>query len=923
MGTPQAVAGKKTSLTPKAILHQKFGAKACYTIEEVREPTQNGCPGLAIVQKGPCLYRCHLELPEFSVVSETFKKKKDAEQSASEIALGKMGINPRTYDPMVQDPWDEMTSRLSYVFSYEFLSSLHPLSNHLKAILRRQGELKRSVPISVLAAYDPKVNSLCRTINPKIESDPLLATTIIMKAASRLSELIATSKDQLSLIRENLYSPEIIESAVNLEPGLPESLRIKVIRVPSLAEKTVEILTLEVNSNCYYLDVIAQELELKDASAVLVSRTIGKASSELRLYFSALSSCLDDSSAGTLSSLEDHHFERSLNLRASYLAGNPIYGDAILASIGYTWKSADLFCEDVSFTTYYRMLLNKIPSGIYKLSRDAILVAELPEAFTTKNNWRGSYPRELLSMFCRQHHLSEPVFPTVGNNLESFPESNYKKVCGSSDAVTGSKPVTAEESFRCHIIILSKCQDVLIECYPKESFKKQNDAIQSAALKVMLWLNMYFKKIGNPLEEFTSSADAFDILFHPKAFAKAFSPCVSVLTLKQSLEDDQEGKPVKSSMVEDFHIDGQGSGASPSNGYLVCIAYSVSLVKEREAKKELIESSEEFEFEVGTSAVISSIEAVVSQMCVGQSARFYVELPPDELFLASARDYSRILPFLSSGGCSLEYSITMWRMTEPMEDRMEQALFSPPLSKQRVEYAVHHIRDSCATSLVDFGCGSGSLLESLLDYSTSLHTIVGVDLSKKGLTRAAKTLHSKLSGNSDVTTRMGVKSVLLYEGSILEYDSRLFGFDIGTCLEVIEHMEEHEANLFGDIVLSYFCPKILIVSTPNYEYNVIIQRSSFQTQSDEAAQPCKFRNLDHKFEWTRQQFSVWASDLAMRHGYEVEFSGVGRTPNDDVAELGYASQIAVFKRGDGEYSMNEDSTHRYGTLWEWISDQKM
>lgn len=33
---------------------------------------------------------------------------------------------------------------------------------------------------------------------------------------------------------------------------------------------------------------------------------------------------------------------------------------------------------------------------------------------------------------------------------------------------------------------------------------------------------------------------------------------------------------------------------------------------------------------------------------------------------------------------------------------MEQALFKPPLSKQRVEYALQHIRQSCAASLVKF-----------------------------------------------------------------------------------------------------------------------------------------------------------------------------------------------------------------------------
>lgn len=50
----------------------------------------------------------------------------------------------------------------------------------------------------------------------------------------------------------------------------------------------------------------------------------------------------------------------------------------------------------------------------------------------------------------------------------------------------------------------------------------------------------------------------------------------------------------------------------------------------------------------------------------------------------------------------MEYHITLLRVTEPPEDRMEQALFSPPLSKQRVEYALQHIKESCAITLVTF-----------------------------------------------------------------------------------------------------------------------------------------------------------------------------------------------------------------------------
>lgn len=81
---------KKSPFTPKAVIYQRFGTKACYKVEEVQEVVKDGCPGLVIPQKGPCLYRCSLELPEFSVVSEAFRRKKDAEQSAAEKAIQKV-----------------------------------------------------------------------------------------------------------------------------------------------------------------------------------------------------------------------------------------------------------------------------------------------------------------------------------------------------------------------------------------------------------------------------------------------------------------------------------------------------------------------------------------------------------------------------------------------------------------------------------------------------------------------------------------------------------------------------------------------------------------------------------------------------------------------------------------------------------------
>jgi small RNA 2'-O-methyltransferase len=142
-------------------------------------------------------------------------------------------------------------------------------------------------------------------------------------------------------------------------------------------------------------------------------------------------------------------------------------------------------------------------------------------------------------------------------------------------------------------------------------------------------------------------------------------------------------------------------------------------------------------------------------------------------------------------------------------------------------------------------------------------------------------------------------------------------------------MEEEQAQQFGDIALSIFCPKILIVSTPNYEYNPILQRSNLPNKEEdledkEKPGPCKFRNHDHKFEWTRIQFENWANNLASKHRYGVEFSGVGGSGD----EPGFASQIAVFKRGSSSKEGSNESRGMesfrtpYELVWEWCDNNK-
>lgn len=907
-GKPQANPMKMSSLTPKVIIHQKYGDKACYKVEEVPVSPENGCPGLAIRQKAPpCHYRCTLTLPETTIVSDTCNRKKEAEKSAAEKAMKQLGLCQKEYNPTVQEAWNDLAGRVAFLFANEFISLPHPLSGHFRAALRRDNHVNGFVPVSVIAVYDAKTCNICKFIDPAAEANSLLVMSLVSRA-SKLTDLVKISDDQLSLQRKTSYSPEII-SSINHES---ESILLDVIRIPVSREKAAESLKLKISATGYYLDVIARALGLTGASDIIISRTIGKASSEMRMYSSA-PKCLFHNMSEPQAK-QASNVEGSLNIRASYFAGQEVYGDAILASVGYTWKSTDLFHEAISLCSYYRILVSKIPTGAYKISRNAILAAQLPLAFTAKSNWRGSFPRDILCAFCRSHHICEPVFSTQSSSLASsvdLPGSRKKlkatqlsneEKSKAGPAAAPSNPAAPNEAFNCKMKIYSKNKELLLECSPQEFYRKQTDAVQSVALKVLCWLDIFFEKPELSVDKLGLLAKEFDIQF-THDFFKGFALCHSVHSSGTTIAD-----------TPFIDIEGTTSGITPSNGSLACISYTVSLFL-GDLTKEHLESCEEFEFEVGNQAVLPHLDAAVEKMVVGQSAYFTVESPLSEFILAASGDSAETLSMLSPRSCKLEYCVTLLQVTEPLEDQMEQALFSPPLSKQRVEFAVRHIKESSAASLVDFGCGSGSLLDSLMSYPTSLEKIVGVDLSQKGLAKAAKLLHSKLNSLSDSK----IKSAVLYDGNITKFDSQLREFDIATCLEVIEHIEEEEACLFGDVVLSSFAPKILIVSTPNYEYNKILQGCQ-EDDPDEKnqAQTCKFRNHDHKFEWTRAQFEQWASELASKHNYSVEFSGVGGAAD---VEPGFASQIAIFRRRE-ESPNSVEWASEYVQIWKWSREEQ-
>ncbi|MEU0855697.1 3' terminal RNA ribose 2'-O-methyltransferase Hen1 [Streptomyces griseofuscus] len=196
-----------------------------------------------------------------------------------------------------------------------------------------------------------------------------------------------------------------------------------------------------------------------------------------------------------------------------------------------------------------------------------------------------------------------------------------------------------------------------------------------------------------------------------------------------------------------------------------------------------------------------------------------------------------------------------------------------PLAVRRRAAIVGALRAAGAARVLDLGCGQGQLVQELLK-DIRFTEIIGVDVSVRALTIAARRLKLDRMGERQASR------VQLMQGSLAYTDKRLKGYDAAVLSEVIEHLDLPRLPALEYAVFGHARPRTVVVTTPNVEYNV----------RWETLPAGHVRHGDHRFEWTRAEFRAWATDVAERHGYDVEFAPVG--PDDP--EVGPPTQLALF-----------------------------
>ncbi|XP_048353204.1 small RNA 2'-O-methyltransferase isoform X2 [Sphaerodactylus townsendi] len=206
--------------------------------------------------------------------------------------------------------------------------------------------------------------------------------------------------------------------------------------------------------------------------------------------------------------------------------------------------------------------------------------------------------------------------------------------------------------------------------------------------------------------------------------------------------------------------------------------------------------------------------------------------------------------------------------------------FTPPLYKQRYQFIKQLVIKHKPKKVADLGCADCRLLW-MLKFCNCIEILVGLDISEDVMKEKMHTL-CPLPGDFLQPSERPL-TIILHQGSVAEKDPCMLGFDMVTCVELIEHLEAEELEKFPEVVFGFMSPAMIVISTPNSEFNRLLPTATL------------FRHPDHKFEWNRAQFQNWALDVAAHYGYTVEFTGLGTPPSEE-GDVGFCTQIGVFVR---------------------------
>jgi len=167
-------------------------------------------------------------------------------------------------------------------------------------------------------------------------------------------------------------------------------------------------------------------------------------------------------------------------------------------------------------------------------------------------------------------------------------------------------------------------------------------------------------------------------------------------------------------------------------------------------------------------------------------------------------------------------------------------------------------------TVLDCGCGNGRLL-NLLFKSYKFKKLSGLDNSKKQIRMARKK-------NMDSNINFFCQSIFDFA-----FSSDLSYYDAIVASEIIEHFTKDELNDFLRIVFSILSPKIVIITTPNKDYNYNYEKLYNG-----------LRHSTHYFELNESEAINFAENIEKKY--------LNYTATCDFCDINHSSHLITFKR---------------------------
>ncbi|KAG6457074.1 hypothetical protein O3G_MSEX010095 [Manduca sexta] len=228
-------------------------------------------------------------------------------------------------------------------------------------------------------------------------------------------------------------------------------------------------------------------------------------------------------------------------------------------------------------------------------------------------------------------------------------------------------------------------------------------------------------------------------------------------------------------------------------------------------------------------------------------------------------------------------------------DDEKGVVFYPPMYAQRYAAVSDCLLDERwvgkLEKVADLGHHDMSFIKYLKDVP-GIRRILGVDIETIPL-RCSSDL---LACDNYVLRRENPLNVTLYQGNAADPDYRLIGCDAVIAIEMIEHMLPHDLDRLVHTVFGFIKPWVVIFTTPNGDFNVLFK----------SLEKNGLRRLDHFFEWSREQYHDWCSNIVVRYPqYTVTCKGIGPGP-PGTEHIGCCTQMALFISKD--YQKQQDLT---------------